>query len=158
MDAIIGVRDEANQRAAKVPADSPLHKQLTDLASSSDQIRSEIVATKEGGAITGEERLREYVTGKCYGERQRLQWPSDGCPGGTGPPCWAELEEVIQKFQKLTAAQLPELTRSCRAKARADSGHVRRRLAEAAPFLGGWPKRDCPGPCVGEGLTVDGTQ
>ena len=42
----------------------PLHKKLTGLAASSDQIRSKIVATKEGGAITGEERLREYVT-KC---------------------------------------------------------------------------------------------
>ena len=37
VDAIIGVRDQAMQRAAKVPAADPLHKQLTDLAASSDQ-------------------------------------------------------------------------------------------------------------------------
>ncbi len=106
VDAIIGVRDEASQRAAKAPASSPLHKQLTDLAASADNIRSEIVATKEGGAITGEERLREYVT-KVYGDVNGYNGrPTDAEVARTNV-LGRELEDVIQKFQKLTAAQLP---------------------------------------------------
>ena len=108
VDAIIDVRDGANQRAAKVPASSPLHKQLADLAASSDQIRSEIVATKEGGAITGEERLREYVA-KVYGDVNGYNGrPTDAQVARTAV-LGRELEDVIQKFQKLTSAQLPSI-------------------------------------------------
>jgi hypothetical protein len=39
---------------------------LEALSASADKIRGEIVATKEGGAITGEERLRENMD-KLYG-------------------------------------------------------------------------------------------
>jgi len=51
VDAIIAVRDAATE------------KKLTTLAADVDKIRSKIVATKEGGAITGEERLREFLAG-----------------------------------------------------------------------------------------------
>jgi hypothetical protein len=56
---ISGVRDSLLGRAAKLGKSDPLSKQLGDLAQKVDDIRKEIVATKEGGAITGEERLRE---------------------------------------------------------------------------------------------------
>ncbi len=106
VDSIIGVRDGAIQRAAKVPGSSPLHKRLVELAASSDQIRSEIVATKEGGAITGEERLREYVA-KVYGDVNGYNGrPTDAQVARTAV-LGRELEEVIQKFQKLTSSQLP---------------------------------------------------
>ena len=42
----------------KLGANDPLQKQL-DEAAKVDEIRKKIVATKEGGAITGEERIRE---------------------------------------------------------------------------------------------------
>ena len=72
----------------------------------SDQIRSEIVATKEGGAITGEERLREYVA-KVYGDVNGYNGrPTDAQVARTAV-LGRQLEEVIQKFQKLTSAQLP---------------------------------------------------
>jgi photosystem II stability/assembly factor-like uncharacterized protein len=106
VDAIVGIRDEANQRASKVPAASPLHKQLADLAASADKTRSEIVATKEGGAITGEERLREYVT-HVYGAVNGYEGrPTDDQVART-QVLGRELDEVIQKFQKMTADQLP---------------------------------------------------
>ena len=41
-------------------------KHLPDVAAKAEALRKEIVATKEGGAITGEERLREY-TDDLYG-------------------------------------------------------------------------------------------
>ncbi len=44
-----------------------LHAQLVKLSGDADEIRRKIVATKEGGAITGEQRLREY-TDELYGD------------------------------------------------------------------------------------------
>ena len=108
MDAIIGVRDEATQRAAKVPATDPLHKKLTDLAASCDQLRGKIVATKEGGAITGEERLREYVS-TVYGDVTSYDGrPTDAQIARTDV-LGRELEDVIKEFQTLTAGQLPAI-------------------------------------------------
>ncbi|MGN6314130.1 MAG: VPS10 domain-containing protein [Rhodanobacteraceae bacterium] len=58
---IMAVRDGAKARAAQVQNDPALAKQLNALADKADTIRKQIVATKEGGAITGEEREREYL-------------------------------------------------------------------------------------------------
>lgn len=63
---IVAVRDGANQRAAAAKGDAALAKQLADLAGKADAIRKEVVATTEGGAITGEERLREHLD-QVYG-------------------------------------------------------------------------------------------
>ena len=63
---INAVRDALLERAAKVPSGDPLRKQLGDLAQRVDEIRKKIVATKEGGGITGEERIREK-TANLYG-------------------------------------------------------------------------------------------
>jgi len=61
VDRIVAVRDGAAQRATKLAADDPLRGRLSEIQSSADGLRKEIVATKEGGAITGEERLREHT-------------------------------------------------------------------------------------------------
>jgi photosystem II stability/assembly factor-like uncharacterized protein len=60
------VRAQASATAGKLDEKNPMRKQLTDLNDKADKIRKEIVATKEGGAITGEERLREH-TDELYG-------------------------------------------------------------------------------------------
>jgi photosystem II stability/assembly factor-like uncharacterized protein len=61
VDKIVAVRGGSMQAAAKLPEGDALRKQLTAVADGADTIRKKIVATKEGGAITGEERLREYM-------------------------------------------------------------------------------------------------
>jgi hypothetical protein len=58
---IVEVRDGAKVAAAKVPESDALHGDLEKLADDADGLRKKIVATKEGGAITGEERLREHM-------------------------------------------------------------------------------------------------
>lgn len=55
------VRAQAGAVAANKSASEGLRKQMTDLNAKADEIRKKIVATKEGGAITGEERLREHM-------------------------------------------------------------------------------------------------
>jgi len=58
---INGVRSQAAgiARGAATPAE--VKTAAAQLSAKADDIRKEIVATKEGGAITGEERLREHA-------------------------------------------------------------------------------------------------
>src|SRR5436853_3440958 len=65
--AIESLRDAATARAAKFPAKDALRARLQQLADDSDKLRTKIVATKEGGMITGEERISE-LAGKMYGK------------------------------------------------------------------------------------------
>ncbi len=66
VDRINGVRNALTERAGRLGANDPLRVQLISLAAKADEIRKKIVATKEGGAITGEERIREK-TSQLYG-------------------------------------------------------------------------------------------
>jgi hypothetical protein len=58
---IVQVHDGAQTRAASLPQGDALREKLQGLARDADALRRKIVATKEGGAITGEERLREHL-------------------------------------------------------------------------------------------------
>ncbi|HWY16878.1 MAG TPA: hypothetical protein VNX86_17230 [Rhizomicrobium sp.] len=58
---IVQVRDGAKARATGLPESDALRHELDGLAGDADVLRKKIVATKEGGAITGEERLREHM-------------------------------------------------------------------------------------------------
>jgi photosystem II stability/assembly factor-like uncharacterized protein len=63
---INGVRDQTAALASSATATADVKAAATQLGAKADEIRKEIVATKEGGAITGEERLREH-TDDVYG-------------------------------------------------------------------------------------------
>ena len=115
VDAILGVRDAANQRAAKLPESEPLRGQLLKLAAAADTIRGKIVATKEGGAITGEERLREFVAG-LYGDVSSYEGRPTDAQAARATALARELEDVIREFTALTDAQFPALNRDLQAK------------------------------------------
>ena len=66
MDRIIALRQTLAQTGAALPDGDPLRKQISDFDGRVDGVRKKIVATTEGGAITGEERLREH-TDQLYG-------------------------------------------------------------------------------------------
>ena len=115
VDALIGVRDAANQRTTGLGANDPLRRQLTALADSMDKIRSRIVATKEGGAITGEERLREFLGG-LYGDVNQYEGrPTDSQVARTDALAH-ELQDVVTEFTKMTDQQLPAINRGLAAK------------------------------------------
>src|SRR5437870_12014016 len=59
MDRIVGLRKALAQTGAALPEGDPLRKNISDFDGKVDAVRKKIVATTEGGAITGEERLRE---------------------------------------------------------------------------------------------------
>jgi photosystem II stability/assembly factor-like uncharacterized protein len=58
---ILAARQGAEKTLTGLPEADPLRAQLTSAAEKADALRKKIVATKEGGFITGEERLREYM-------------------------------------------------------------------------------------------------
>ena len=66
VERINSVRLTLNDRAAKAN-DALLKTRLQTASAQVDELRRKIVATKEGGAITGEERLREYLA-SLYGD------------------------------------------------------------------------------------------
>jgi len=59
VDRINGVRESLLDRSDRVKPDDGLRRRLEELAARADDIRKKIVATKEGGSVTGEERIRE---------------------------------------------------------------------------------------------------
>jgi photosystem II stability/assembly factor-like uncharacterized protein len=110
VDAIIAVRNGAQEDAAKVAATDKLHGQLIALAQSADTIRKKIVATKEGGAITGEERLREY-TGDLYGDVSQYEGRPADEQIARAAVLRHQLDDVVQEFNDLAAKQLPDINR-----------------------------------------------
>jgi photosystem II stability/assembly factor-like uncharacterized protein len=108
--AIQGVRDGANARAAKLPSNDPLRSRLEQFSGKADDLRSKIVATKEGGAITGEERIREHV-GELYGDVLQYEGRPTNDQAARADSLNHELEDVVADFNKLTAAEMPALNR-----------------------------------------------
>jgi photosystem II stability/assembly factor-like uncharacterized protein len=106
VDAIQGVRNAANDRAAKVPEKDILRKQLDALSAQCDALRSKIVATKEGGMITGEERIREHL-GQVYGAVTGYEGRPTEYQAARSESLAHELEDVIGEFRKLTDKELP---------------------------------------------------
>jgi hypothetical protein len=115
VEAIEGVRNAANARAVKLPEKDLLRKQLQQFAGDCDELRAKIVATKEGGMITGEERIRELI-GELYGNVTGY----DGRPTDyqivRTESLGHELQDVIDNFQKLTQKDLPGINGSLKKK------------------------------------------
>jgi len=99
------VRLALADRAAKLPANDPLAKRLLDAAAAVDVLRKKIVATTEGGAITGEERLRENLA-DLYGNVVFYE----GRPAQTqverADALARELADVVKDFDAWLAREL----------------------------------------------------
>jgi hypothetical protein len=65
-ERIVALRADLTEAAAGLEKSSPLSHSLAQFDGKIDAVRKQIVATTEGGAITGEERLREH-TDQLYG-------------------------------------------------------------------------------------------
>lgn len=115
VDRIQGVRLALAARAAQLPAGDPLIGRLQSAAAELDALRKKIVATKEGGAITGEERLRENLA-DLYGNVARYE----GRPAQTQvertDAIARELGDVVTDFDSWLAKNLADLNASLTAK------------------------------------------
>ncbi|HEY6253794.1 MAG TPA: sialidase [Candidatus Angelobacter sp.] len=109
--SIVSVRDAAQDRAAKLPQNDPVRKKLEQLATQVDSVRSKIVATKEGGAITGEQRIREYTT-EVYGDVNGYEGKPTAEEIARADALDHELEDVVKDFNQITSSQLPGINSS----------------------------------------------
>jgi photosystem II stability/assembly factor-like uncharacterized protein len=108
VSAIEGVRDSAKAYAAKLTEKDPLRTRLQHFSDESEKLRSKIVATKEGGAITGEERIREHL-GELYGDLNQYEGKPTKEQAERADSLGHELEDVIVEFRKFTEAELPAI-------------------------------------------------
>jgi hypothetical protein len=115
VDEINAVRTQADAAGAKLAAGDSTKKQLTDLSGKADAIRKKIVATKEGGAITGEERLREH-TDTLYGAIMSYDGKPSDYQLARIDALNRELGDVKQDFAKLRAGDLAKTNAALKAK------------------------------------------
>jgi photosystem II stability/assembly factor-like uncharacterized protein len=115
MDRIIALRKALTQSGGALSEGDPLRKNISDFDGKVDAVRKKIVATTEGGAITGEERLREH-TDQLYGAILSYE----GKPGGYQiayiDALKRELSDVTKEFDQLLAKELPALNESLKGK------------------------------------------
>ncbi len=114
-DRINGVRVALDQRAAKLPAGDALTRRLRTASNQVDELRKKIVATKEGGMITGEERLRENL-GDVYGEVISYEGRPTQMQIDRTDSLTRELADVVAQFDAWAAKELPGLNSALQAK------------------------------------------
>jgi len=108
VDRINGVRLGLAQRAQKLSASDPLLAKLRTAQNEIDELRKKIVATKEGGAITGEERLRENLA-DLYGNVNNYEGRPSQAQVERADAIARELADVVKSFDAWIAKELPAL-------------------------------------------------
>ena len=108
VDRINGVRTTLEDRAAKLPPNDAVAKRLRTASAQVDEIRRKIVATKEGGMITGEERLRENL-GDLYGNVVFYEGRPTRMQEMRTEALTRELADVSKDFDAWITKELPRI-------------------------------------------------
>jgi len=115
VERVNGVRQALDDRAGRLAAGDAVAKRLRAASAAVDAMRKKIVATKEGGMITGEERLRENLT-DLYGNIVFY----DGGPSQTqverADAIARELTDVVRDFDAWTTRDLAGINAALRNK------------------------------------------
>jgi photosystem II stability/assembly factor-like uncharacterized protein len=105
VERINGVRLALDERAGKLPAGDPLAKRLQAASIAVDDLRRKIVATKEGGMITGEERLREFLS-DLYGSVVFYEGRPSQAQAERSDSLTRELGDAVKDFDAWLAKEL----------------------------------------------------
>ena len=112
---IVAVRSAADARAEKLAKGDALAGDLKALSGHADDLRKSIVATKEGGAITGEERLREHLD-YVYGAIMSVEDRPTPYQMERLNVLERELKDVEDSFAGLQAGELAKVNAALKAK------------------------------------------
>ena len=115
MDRIISLRADLKNHGSGLKEDDPLRKKITDFDNKVDSVRKKIVATTEGGAITGEERIREH-TDRLYGTLLNYEGRPADYQLAYIDTLKKELEDVAKEFDQLLAKELSNLNDAFKSK------------------------------------------
>ncbi|HSE31435.1 MAG TPA: hypothetical protein VLA93_07640 [Pyrinomonadaceae bacterium] len=108
VDRINGLRLGLEQRIEKLPPTDPLNARLRAAQAQVDELRKKIVATKEGGAITGEERLRENLA-DLYGNVNNYEGRPSQTQVERADAIARELADVVKNFDDWVSKEMPGL-------------------------------------------------
>lgn len=103
-----GVRSALEARAAGLSGNADLGGKLRAASAAVDELRKKIVATKEGGMITGEERLRENLV-ELYGSVNGYEGRPSATQVARTAAIGRELGEVAQQFNGWVTRELAPL-------------------------------------------------
>ncbi|MEI8298657.1 MAG: sialidase [Pseudomonadota bacterium] len=110
VDRLNGLRALALQRGAALPGKPAAVEALKGFDARLEALRKQVVATKEGGAITGEERLREQLD-HAYGALLSYEGRPAGYQVERIAVLERELAEVEADAKRLIETELPVLNR-----------------------------------------------
>ncbi len=132
VERINGVRLALDERASKLPAGEPLARRLRTASAQVDELRRKIVATREGGMITGEERLRENLS-DLYGNVISYEGRPSQTQVERADALARELADVVKDFDAWMATDLAGL-----------NSDLAKKQLEPVNLLtrGEWEKRD----------------
>ena len=110
VDRLNAVRAGLDARAAKLGANDALSARLRSESAAVDELRKRIVATKEGGMITGEERLREFLA-ELYGSVVGYEGRPTDTQAKRADALARELADMTQEFDAWATRELSALDR-----------------------------------------------
>jgi photosystem II stability/assembly factor-like uncharacterized protein len=108
VERLNNVRLGLDDRATKLGDKDSLTKRLRSASAQVDTLRRRIVATKEGGMITGEERLREFLT-DLYGSVNSYEGRPSAAQTERADALSREVADVAKDFDAWLAKELPSL-------------------------------------------------
>jgi hypothetical protein len=111
VDRINGAHDALMERAARLKGDDIFGKQLRGLGGKVEAMRKKIVATTEGGAITGEERIREKTTA-LYGAIISYEGRPGDYQVARIDSLKKELDDVASEFEAFVSKELPAVNKT----------------------------------------------
>jgi photosystem II stability/assembly factor-like uncharacterized protein len=135
MDRIIALRGTLAKSGSALPEGDPLRKAITDFDGKVDAVRKQIVATTEGGAITGEERLREH-TDQLYGAILSYEGKPGDYQVARIDVLRRELADVVKEFEQLLTKDLPALNETLKGKGKEPIAPPPAKVAVTEPSLG----------------------
>ena len=136
MDRILVLRSSVAKASGSLPADDASRKLLTDFDAKVDAVRKQIVATTEGGAITGEERLREH-TDQLYGAILSFEGKPAQYQMANIDALRRELGDATNDFEQVNGKGLTDLNEALKAKGIAPIAPAPAKVALAEPTGGG---------------------
>ncbi len=138
MDQIIALRTGLAKTLQTLPAGDPAQQAVKDFDAKTDAVRKQIVATTEGGAITGEERLREH-TDQLYGAILSYEGKPTDYQVARIDSLRRELGDAKKDFENLLTTELPKLNEQLKAKGQPaiEPPPAKVAQAEAEPISGG---------------------
>lgn len=108
---IVGLREQIEAADKGRTVHDPAHEKLENLDGKLDALRKKIVATTEGGAITGEERLREH-TDQLYGAIMSWDGPPSAYQLENTRALRAQLTDIDTEFTHITSTELSPVNKT----------------------------------------------